>query len=394
MLQSDLDPRAVIDFDIFNDPRFAKDLHDGLDQILQESPGVFFTERNGGHWVVTDPAAIDHVMKTPAVFSSRCMTIPNRPNQPHLIPVSLDPPEHLLYRRLLMTYFEHQAVGQLEPRVKYWADELVTAARAKPRCEFVSAVSSRMPIYVFIELVGLPMDRHEEFRALAHSYLALSGDPHQGEVLAAKIAGVLAEHIQRCTDHPGPDLISRLIAAEFDGRRLTFDELQSISFLLFIAGLDTVTNAMTFGIRHLARDHDLRRTLRARPDLIPQAVEELLRRFAFVNVPRIVAQDTTLNGVPMRAGDLVLVMLSTFGLDPAVTPAPTEVDVTRQRCTHAAFGVGGHLCLGRHLARLELQALYETWLAEIPEFSIDPDYPAPKPRSGFAMSLPELRLRW
>jgi cytochrome P450 len=384
----------VVDFDMYDDPRFAKDIHEGLDMLRRDAPGVFFTPRNGGHWVILDSSAIDHVMRTPEIFSSRCMTIPNRADQPRLIPVSLDPPEHFLYRRLLMNYFEPRAIRQLEGRISFWTETLIAEIREQRQCDFVSAISSRLPIYVFMELVGLPLERHVEFRGLAHQYIALSGDPEKGEVIANQILAILTDHIESRIKAPQEDIISKLITADLKGRPLALDELQSIAFLLFIAGLDTVTNAMTFGMRYLARDRSLQTRLRKQPDLIPSAMDELLRRFAFANVPRLVVQDTTLNGAPLSAGDVVFVMLPMLGLDPNINPDPNHVNIDRTGGKHVAFGTGAHVCLGRNLARLELQSLYRSWLAHIPDFEIDDQKPSPPPRAAFAMSLPELQLRW
>lgn len=389
-----IDQSLIVDFDMYHDPRFAKDIHEGLETLRKDSPGVFYTPQNGGHWVITDSSAIDHVMRTPEVFSSRCMTIPNRAEQPRLIPASLDPPEHFLYRRLLMNYFEPRAIRALEGRVSHWTEQLIAEVREQGQCDFVSAISSRLPIYVFMELVGLPLERHAEFRGIAHQYIALSGDPEKGEGIANQILGILTEHIESRMKDPQEDMISKLITADIKGRTLALDELQSIAFLLFIAGLDTVTNAMTFGFRYLARDQELQSRLRDQPDLIPGAMDELLRRFAFANVPRLVAQDTTLNGVPLSAGDVAFVMLPMLGLDPNINPDPTRVDVDRAGGKHVAFGTGAHVCLGRNLARLELLSLYRAWLANIPAFEIDDQKTSPPPRAAFAMSLPELWLRW
>ena len=278
--------------------------------------------------------------------------------------------------------------------MSHWANTLIEDVRNQGECEFVDTVSSRLPIFVFMELVGLPLQHHAEFRDLAHKYIGLSGDPEQGEVIAGQILAILTDHIESRIKSPQQDIISQIIVAGAKGRPLTLPELQSIAFLLFIAGLDTVTNAMTFGIRHLARDQALQQRLRDQPDLIPGAMDELLRRFAFANVPRILAQDTTLNGVAMQAGDPVFVMLPMMGLDPAINPEPTSVDIDRHGGKHVAFGTGAHVCLGRGLARLELQLLYREWLALVPPFAIDDRHNPRPPRSAFAMSLPDLWLRW
>ena len=141
----------------------------------------------------------------------------------------------------------------------------------------------------------------------------------------------------------------------------------SISFLLFIAGLDTVTNAMTYGMRHLARDQALQTRLRQDPSLIPATVETLLRLYTFVNTIRVVMRETELDGVTLKPGELIWCVLWGGSNDPdAETGGPR----------HMAFGGGHHICLGMYLARLELRVMYETWFERIGRFTLARRRPA------------------
>lgn len=382
----------VFPFDYHNDPLMADDIHDGLLKLRQNAPPIFWTPAQGGHWIVSDTDLMASILKTPALFSSKQLQIPPRDDAPRMIPESLDPPEHLLYRRLMMEYFERSRIAHLQARVNFWTDTLLADLRGKPACDFVEAVASRLPVYVFMEFAGFPLDRADDFRALVDGMFR-SSDPAQRQHYAMQIMGELQQLITARMAHPQNDILSKLIDADFQGRKLTFEELMSIGFLLFLAGLDTVTNAMTFGIRHLARDGALRARLRENPDRIPDAVEELLRRYTFPTLPRQVTQDTELGGVSLKAGDMILCLIALAGLDEMLNPDALSVDLDREKRTHFAFGTGGHTCLGRHLAKMELETLYRRWLEVFPDFEIDPSRKAAAPRGGAVMGIPELWLR-
>ncbi|RIJ29843.1 cytochrome P450 [Henriciella mobilis] len=386
-------PERVVEFDFYNDARIQKDIHDGLIALRSEAPGLFWTPFNGGHWVVLDTSAISTVLRTPKVFSSRQLQIPPRQNAPVMIPESLDPPEHLLYRRLMMSWFEPRQIAHLKSRVDHWTKHFVANVKDKGGCEFVEAVASRIPVTVFMEFVGFPLDRHEDFRSLIDGMFR-SSSPEESQTYAMKIMGELQTLISARMDKREDDLLSRLIDADFEGRKLTFEELMSIGFLLFLAGLDTVTNAMSFGTRHLARYPDFQTQLRAHPERCAEAAEELLRRYTFPNLPRQVAKDTELDGVALKAGEMVLCVIAMAGLDESLNPNATDVRLDREKRNHFAFGYGGHTCLGRHLAKMELEAFYRHWLAEIPPFRIDSSKPPSGVRGGSVMGLSSLHLTW
>ena len=180
-----------------------------------------------------------------------------------------------------------------------------------------------MPVSVFMVMMGLPLERFDEFRRLVMLMLT---PREEGDDLAARagafgeIASALNALIAERRRSPRDDLVSKLLAEEIGGRPLSHKELMSISFLLFIAGLDTVTNAMTYGMRHLARDQALQERLRQDPSQIPPAVETLLRLYTFVNTNRLVMKDTELGGVTLKAGELIWCVL--WGAATTRTPRP------------------------------------------------------------------------
>jgi cytochrome P450 len=381
-------------FDIFADPRLRLDVHEGYLQLKSEAPGLFWTPVNGGHWVALASPTILHIMQHPELFSNSQTSIPKRADAPRMIPESLDPPEHRQYRQFLRPWFESSAIAEMEPRVAEWTEQLVARIAPQGECEFVEEVGSRLPVSIFMEMFGLPLARIDEFRDLITGLFSSGGSVEDQQRYAAAIGAVLAELIQVRMAEPADDLVSKLIAADFDGRKLAFDELMSIGFLMFLAGLDTVTNAMTFGFRHLAQDNAMQQALREQPDKIPHAVEELLRRYGFANVPRLVMADTELDGVLLREGDMVHCALPMVGLDDALNPEAQKVSLERNRHRHAAFGNGVHTCLGLHLARLELKTLYRVWLERVGPFRLRADAPPTSTRGGTVMAQTSLWLQW
>lgn len=383
----------VYDFDYLRDPDVLADVHAGYWKLKEQAPPVFWTPRNGGHWVVTSADAAIEVLRHPDRFSSQYLSIPPNPNQPKMIPESLDPPEHRPYRQLLRPYFESKAIEPLEPKIQEWADRLIDAVAAQGTCEFVDALGSRFPVSVFMEMFGFPLDQFDFFRATVVEYFDAQVDEARRMELTMQILGTLAQLIEARRAEPRDDLVSSLVHTDFEGRKLTQDELISIGFLMFLAGLDTVVNALTFGMRHIAHDDALRARMIADPEAIPAIVEELMRRYAFVSTPRYITQDTEIGEVRVSAGDSVLVPLHMVGWDEKLTSCPAEVRLDRPHCRHAAFGSGIHTCLGIHLARLEMVTFYRTWAQKIGHFRTVDTAPL-RFRGGSVQALEALHLAW
>lgn len=385
--------RPVYEFDYVTGGEIARDVHETYWLLKQNAPPVFWTHANGGHWVVTSADAAIEVLRHPDRFSSRFLSIPPNPNQPRMIPESLDPPEHRAYRQLLRPYFESKAIEPLEPRIREWAEKLIDSVADQGGCEFVDALGSRFPVSVFMEMFGFPLDQFDAFRITAVGYFDTSTDDQVRLQLTQQIIGMLAELIEARRAAPRDDLVSTLVHIDFEGRKLTQDELVSIGFLMFLAGLDTVVNALTFGMRHLAGDEALRARMIEDPAAIPAIVEELMRRYTFVSTPRYIAQDTEIAGVQVYAGDMVLVPLHMVGWDEKLTRCPAEVRLDRPHCRHAGFGSGIHTCLGLHLARLEMTVFYETWAKRIGHFRMAENQTL-RFRGGSVQALEALQLEW
>jgi cytochrome P450 len=177
------------------------------------------------------------------------------------------------------------------------------------------------------------------------------------------------------------------------GRPLTMDELTAICMLLFLGGLDTVTNALSFSARFLALNSAVQDRLLQEGASFEQYVEESLRMFGVVNTIRLVAKDCERFGVQFRKGDMILCILPLAGRDKAKNPDPDTFDMDRKKRSYLVFNTGPHLCLGHFLARVEMRILFEEWMSQIGRFGLSAGF-VPRYRAGFIAALESLSLSW
>jgi len=386
----------LFDFDMFNvtgSDEPVDNLHEAYARRLHaEAPDVFYTLRNGGHWVIARYEQISEVVRDPEHFSASEQQIPRIENPPVFIPLSLDPPANLPYRQALMPHFSPKNVKALEEKIRYWANRLIDDVEKQGHCEFTHAISSAFPVSIFMELMGMPLERLREFRELSDRFFSTNVQ-EELHALSGQIIGIMTELIESKKSAPGDDLISYLLTVQIDGRPIRLDEIQNMCFLLFLGGMDTVANATAFTFRQLAQDPKLQARLAADPELIPMFVEEGLRCFGIISTPRIVAKDCERFGVQFKKGDMVLSLLPISGRDERRNPDPHRFDIDRSKRESLTFSTGAHLCLGHFLARAEIRILTEEWLKRIPSFGPAADY-KPSYRMGFALALLELPLQW
>lgn len=394
----------VYDFDYNADPAYIEDPHVRAANLLAEAPAIFWTPRNGGHWVVLSYQAMFDVFRDYEVFSSEHFSpeqfaemmalLPEDQRVPAPIPICVDPPLQTKLRAPLVSTFTPKSVKALEPSVRALAERLVDGIAGAGRCEFMHEVADLYPVEIFLNMFGLPLEREREYRELAKQHLtAASPDPMFAMNMLRGISECMRETILDRQKNPQADMISLLWAAEIDGAPMTFDIMQSYCAIMFIAGLDTVVNALGFGIRHLAQNPDLQDELRGNREAIAGAAKELLRCYAFVGPMRLLKRDCDFHGVHLKKGDTVQLFTPAASFDADAHPNPTVFDYRRDDAPHLAFGSGPHFCLGAHLARLELETFYDCMLDRIPRFRLDPDRP-PTFHGGLIAGVSTLHLVW
>lgn len=384
---------AVYDFDFYGDPSMGDKLHESLEVLHREAPDMFYTPRNGGHWVATRFDVIGQITQDPEHFSVREMQIPRVPTPPVFIPLSLDPPDNFPYRQALMPIFSPKSVKAMEAKIEHWAEKIVADVAAKGECDFMHDVAELFPVSVFMELMGMDLERLREFRELAFQFFGNQNNAEKLAELQMAIIGVMTEYIEEKRQNPDGKLISQLLETQINGRPITMEELQNMCLLLFVGGMDTVANCLGFTFSHLANDPDLQQRLVNEPEKINTFVEEAVRLYGVINTPRIVAKDCEKFGLRFKKDEMVLCMLPLGGRDDRVNKNAQVLDIDRPKSDYITFSKGPHLCVGHFLARAEMRAMVSAWLAKIPSFT------APKGgqqnyRASTALTLIDLPLQW
>jgi cytochrome P450 len=383
----------IVDFDIF-----AGDHFDGVPQektlFLHDKPAVFYTPRNGGHWVVTGEEAAAYIVSRPEIFSANLPRYETNvpPAIQYSVPLHADPPEHSVYRRALAPLFSPAAMAGKEAAIRQQARELIDAVRHRGECEFVEDIARRFPIGVFLSLVGVAPGYRESLLDWADDIIR-SPDPTVFERGTIGLVSFLKDTIAARRASPGDDVLSQLIRADFDGRAANDDTMLSLCSNLFVGGLDTVVSASAFILAYLASNPAIRQQLAAEPHPLRAAVvEELLRLNGVVTNARALTRDHDYNGVPFRKGERVNLMYQIMGMDPKTTAEPLAFDPGREQRVNLIFGMGAHRCVGVNLARLEIRVFVEEWLKAIPEFTLGQE--ALRCQGGSVWAPLEVRLAW
>jgi cytochrome P450 len=366
------------DFD-HTDPVWAADPYPILDALRGECP-VAHSGRYGGVWMPTrheDVAAIAYDTEN---FTSRSVIVTDyRPPDlsPRGIapPISSDPPFHQGARRVLLPAFAPQAIAKVEGITRAYCEELVDALRGRDIVDAATEYAQHIPVRVIAHMLGFPEEDAEKFRGFVNHVIEdvtlpmeqrIAGMQDLFEYLRAQIA----DHVE----HPRDDLTSYLLGAEMNGEPLDESHVGGTIALLLLAGIDTTWSAIGASLWHLARCDADRRRLVDEPQLLPVAMEELLRAYAPVTMARLVKRDVEWNGCPMKADEWILLSFPAANRDPAAFDRAGDVVIDREENRHAAFGLGIHRCAGSHLARMELRVALEVWLAAFPVFELaDPD---------------------
>ena len=303
-----------------------------------------------------------------------------------------DPPEQAKYRSLFAPALSPKAVAPLGEGARALAIELIEGFYARGECEFVGEFAQHLPIGIFMRLVDVPASDRDQLLHWADQLVRPSSDEEHAQAFKNLFAYAGQKVAERAAN-PGNDLISQLTKAQIDGKTISVEQLTPMIFLLLVGGLDTVASAMGFAARFLAGSPAHRRELVEHPERIPNAVEELLRRFPVVNAGRVVVRDMDYKGVAMREGDQIILPTSLHGLDDRKFDDPLRVDFSRPTPIHSTFGNGAHRCPGSLLARTELKIFLEEWLKRIPEFRLKPGT-TPGVRAGINATIYSLPLVW
>jgi pimeloyl-[acyl-carrier protein] synthase len=311
-----------------------------------------------------------------------------------------DPPTHTRLRKLVSRAFTPKRIKDLEPKIREFTNELLNGAQAKGEFDLMADLAVPLPVKVIAEMLGVPPADYEKFKywsdRIIESDNTLPGTPLPSDVSEAfqSLRHFFIEEIAQRRKRPGPDLVSALVAARDEADALTEEEMIAFAILLLLAGNETTTNLIGNGTLALMRNPDQLAALRDNPALLPSAIEEMLRYDPPAqSTVRISKADATVNGVEIKAGTPVFVVLAAVNRDPTQFPNPDTFDIRREPNDHLAFGDGIHFCLGAALARLEGAIAFGAMLERFPRLYLaDPKAEIKYTGSYFLRGLDTLRL--
>jgi cytochrome P450 len=391
-------PAALVrDFRLDLLPGMEKDPIAAVNEAVKDAPDIFYgtNARVGMNtWVIKPYELMLEAFQDTATFSSReTANFSSLVGETwRLLPLEADPPEHGAYRAILNPWFSPSRMKLLEEEIRDLAVELIEGLATKGACEFMSDFAEVFPIQIFLRMFGLPISEAHQFVTWNRGIGATQWHEH-GERSARAIVDYLRNAIAEREKRPADDLMSYVVTAQVNERALTENEKIGMCFLLYVAGLDTVTNQLGFIFKHLAENPEDQQKLRDEPELVPNAIEEFIRGYGVVNTVRLVTRDLNFHGVDMKSGDLIFLLAALSGRDEEKFENASTIDYTRKTQSHISFAAGPHRCAGSHLARRELRAALEEWLAHVPTFRIK-DGETPRTGLGGVMTVFELPLAW
>ncbi len=383
----------VFDFDIYTAPELEQDPHPTMVRLLRDSkvPPIFFTPRNGGHWVIAGAVEGLDMLRDFERFSSEPQYNANS-RKPWTLPNQSDPPQHTEYRRIINPAFVPRTIAGMEEHLSALCGRMIDDLLPRGQCEFVEDFGKKFPVNVFLRMAGAPESDREQLvelteRVVRHPERSTREDA--GHALGAYV--MRAYETRR--DKPGEDLLSMVLQGRVQDRTLNAEELLGMGLLLFLGGLDTVSSTLAFVMLFLGRHPAHYRQLVREPSTIPGAVEELIRTHSVASMQRGVREDTEHLGIRFRKNDKMFFMTQLYGMDQRRVDDPLRVDFSRPVSPHLGFGAGPHRCIGSHLARTEVRIFLEEWTRRIPEFSIQSESEV-RTSGGHVWSPVALPLRW
>jgi cytochrome P450 len=358
---------VVADLASANDPR-------AISEMLRQQR--VHTIDNAFH-LLTRRDDIEAALRKPAVFTSRPEAVQLGNVRP-LIPLSVDPPKHVKYRRILDPLFAPRQMAALDGEVSQLVNEIMDGFAAQGSCDFHEEFAVPLPCTVFLKMMGLPLEDLDLFLEMKDGIIRPPGTTLEEqqptrEKAAQSIYTYFERFIAERKQNPKEGHLTRIINSEVDGVKLTEDEILDICFLFIIAGLDTVTDSLDCIFGYLSQNPDHRDQVAGDESVIAPAIEELLRWESPVPaVPRVLGEDVEIDGCPMKEGEHVMLVLGCANTDTANHAGVDSVDLLRNPNPHLAFGGGVHRCLGSHLARVELRVAMREWHKRIPKYELVP----------------------
>ena len=357
-----------------------------------------FQDPESGVWHVFGYGDVQRVLSDHATFSSRFSgDSPSETGQ--LFAASLintDPPRHRQLRSLVTQAFTPRAVEALAPRIAALTEGLLEPVVPAGNTDLIEQLAYPLPVIVIAELMGIPAADRDRFKQWSDVIVSQRPDGDEDRSpgnrdMVEYFLGMIEERRHR----PGQDLISSLLMAEIDGQKLSVMELLGFCTLLLVAGNETTTNLIGNAVLCFTEAPGTAERLAAEPELLPQAIEEVLRyRSPVQSMYRVASVDTELRGRPIPAGSPIVAWIGSANRDEHQFPHPDVFDVGRSPNRHLAFGQGIHFCLGAPLARLEAKIALQAVLSRLPGLAVDPGARLERMDSTIVFGVKQLPVRW
>jgi cholest-4-en-3-one 26-monooxygenase len=382
--------------------------HEMFRVLRREAPVYWHEEPNGpGFWAVTKYHDLKTVSKQPRLFSSARQGMMREDPAPTDLPavqsimLNMDPPQHRQYRTLVNQAFTPRMIGNLHGRIRTMVQEIIDGVIERGECDFVEDVAALLPLAVICEMMGVPEEDRRHIYVIGNTMVGIDDPELQskgkpivpGDAMAAfSEMFVYARKLWTIAhETPSDDLATALVTAELDGRKLDEMEFNFFFLLLLLAGNETTRTVTSNGMIELLNHPAQLDALRKAPELVPSAVEEILRFAPAVHTFRRTATtETELRGQRIRENDKLLLWYPSANRDEDVFDEPDRFDIRRSPNEHVAFGFGEHYCLGANLARLELQEIFRGIVLRLHE--VEMLAPPRRLRSCFINGVKEMRI--
>jgi len=373
--------------------------------LRKNAPVYWHDEPNGpGFWAITKYEDVRTISRLPKIFSSYETSVMLPDPDPmglyaqRLMMLNMDPPQHDRFKLLVSRGFTPKNAPLLRPKIEELAREIVDAVLAKGECDFVTEIAGRLPSGLISELMGMPREDGERLYDLTE-IMHTNDDAIAPPEIKMNAVGEMLGYAQSVADlkrqSPGDDLATILVNAEVDGDHLTDEEFQWFFLLLVNAGGDTTRNLLAAGLQLLLDHPDQRTKLIGDLDgLLGSAIEEMLRYCSPVShFKRTAMQDTVVGGQSIKTGERVVMFYGSANRDEDIFENADTFDVARHPNPHVAFGAGGpHLCLGMHVARVELAVMFRELLTRMPH--IEAGGPIERMHSSFIAGVHRMPIKY
>jgi cytochrome P450 len=358
-------------------PELARDFHPTLARAREKCPVAHSDAYGGGFWVLTRYEDVLRTAQNWQTFSSeQGITIPTTPEaaaapQMKILPVTIDPPLQRTFKRLINTHFTPARVAPWEEPTRVLVNQLIDGFVERGECDFMGEFARTLPGRAFFELA---LHAPTEDLAEVNGWATQASLPDPGDSVLKLAMWIHALTERRRGEGPRGDVVDAVMAADIEGRPIEVAEMIGTLQLLVLGGLETTAGVLGAAMIRFCRQPDIPELLRERPELIPRAVEELLRLDgSFVCIARTARVDGEVGGHQVRAGERVLMYWASANRDPAEFADPEVFDPERARNRHIAFGAGPHRCVGSNLARMNLRVAIHEMVNRLHDVQLKPD---------------------